>query len=130
MEYQILTSSPLVYSNFLMNNLESTNPTNHPIFLDPNRIIMSKTDLNGIIEFANDYFIEISGYSRAELMGQPHNIIRHPEMPKVIFKLLWDHIQKGESIYAFVKNLTKKWSNLQTDDFITDVSSLHNTLYN
>jgi PAS domain S-box-containing protein len=107
MVYQILTSSPLVYSNFLMNNLESTNPTNYPIFLDPNRIIMSKTDLNGIIEFANDYFIEISGYSRAELMGQPHNIIRHPEMPKVIFKLLWDHIQKGESIYAFVKNLTK-----------------------
>jgi PAS domain S-box-containing protein len=90
-----------------MNNLESTNPSNHPIFLDPNRIIMSKTDLNGIIEFANDYFIEISGYSRAELMGQPHNIIRHPEMPKVIFKLLWDHIQKGKSIYAFVKNLTK-----------------------
>lgn len=107
MVYQILTSSPLVYSNFLMNNLESTNPTNYPIFLDPNRIIMSKTDLNGVIEFANDYFVEISGYSRAELMGQPHNIIRHPEMPKVIFKLLWDHIQKGKSIYAFVKNLTK-----------------------
>jgi PAS domain S-box-containing protein len=107
MEYQILISSPLVYSNFLMNNLESTNPTNHPIFLDPNRIIMSKTDLNGVIEFANDYFVEISGYSRAELMGQPHNIIRHPEMPKVIFKLLWDHIQNGKSIYAFVKNLTK-----------------------
>lgn len=107
MEYQILISSPLVYSNFLMNNLESTNPTNHPIFLNPNRIIMSKTDLNGVIEFANDYFVEISGYSRAELMGQPHNIIRHPEMPKVIFKLLWDYIQNGKSIYAFVKNLTK-----------------------
>ena len=93
---------------FLMNNLESTNPSNHPILLDPNRIIMSKTDLNGVIEFANDYFVEISGYSRAELMGQPHNIIRHPEMPKVIFKLLWDQIQNGKSIYAFVKNLTKK----------------------
>jgi len=77
------------------------------INLDPNLSIMSKTDPKGIIEFANDYFMEISGYEEWELMGQPHNIIRHPDMPKTIFKLLWDKLNKGENIHAFVKNRAK-----------------------
>lgn len=77
------------------------------INLDPSKTIMSKTDARGIIEYANDYFMEISGYEEYELMGQPHNIIRHPDMPQVIFKLLWERLNKGENIHAFVKNLTK-----------------------
>ncbi|HIP48909.1 MAG TPA: PAS domain S-box protein [Lutibacter sp.] len=68
---------------------------------------MSKTDKKGIIEYANEYFMETSGYEEYELMGQPHNIIRHPDMPKVIFKELWTRLNKGENIHALVKNLTK-----------------------
>lgn len=82
-------------------------PMDKEINLDPKKTIMSKTDARGIIEYANDYFIEISGYEEYELMGQPHNSIRHPEMPKTIFKILWDSLKKGENIHAFIKNLAK-----------------------
>lgn len=68
---------------------------------------MSRTDTKGIIEFGNDYFYEISGYSANELMGQPHNVIRHPDMPRVIFKLMWDRLKQGKNIFAVVKNLAK-----------------------
>jgi len=82
-------------------------PMDKEINLDPNKTILSKTDSKGIIEYANDYFIEISGYEEFELMGQPHNIVRHPDMPKTIFKLMWESLKKGENIHAFVKNLSK-----------------------
>ena len=78
--------------------------------LDPKKYIVSKTDPKGIIEYGNDYFVEISGYSEAELIGKPHNIIRHPDMPKVVFKMMWDRIQKGKNIMAVVKNLAKDGS--------------------
>lgn len=68
---------------------------------------MSKTDPYGVIEYANEAFIEVSGYDEYELVGRPHNIIRHPDMPRVIFKLLWDHLKKGKNIHAIVKNLAK-----------------------
>lgn len=77
------------------------------ISLDPSKTIMSKTDARGVIEYANDYFMEISGYEEYELMGQPHSIIRHPDMPQVIFKLLWERLNEGKNIHAFVKNLAK-----------------------
>ncbi len=82
-------------------------PIDEEIILEPSRYIMSKTDAKGIIEYANDYFIQICEYQEYELMGKPHNIIRHPDMPKVIFKLLWDRLNKGQNIYALVKNLAK-----------------------
>lgn len=78
--------------------------------LDPKKYIVSKTDPKGIIEYGNDYFVEISGYSEAELIGKPHNIIRHPDMPKVVFKMMWDRIKKGKNIMAVVKNLAKDGS--------------------
>jgi PAS domain S-box-containing protein len=68
---------------------------------------MSKTDPQGIIKYCNDYFIKINGYEKDELIGSPHNIIRHPDMPKVIFKLLWDRLRKRKKLYTLVKNLTK-----------------------
>lgn len=77
------------------------------IILDSKKYIVSKTDTKGILEYGNDYFTEISGYTNAELLGQPHNIIRHPDMPQIIFKLLWDRIEDGKSMYAVVKNLVK-----------------------
>jgi len=85
-------------------------PIENEIILDPMRTIMSKTDKKGIIEYANDYFMEISGYKEWELMGQPHNVIRHPDMPKVIFKLLWKRLEKGQNIHAIVKNLARDGS--------------------
>jgi PAS domain S-box-containing protein len=82
-------------------------PVNKEIELNPKRYIVSKTDPKGVIEYGNDYFVEISGYKEHELIGYPHNIIRHPDMPKVIFKLMWERIAKGENIMALVKNLAK-----------------------
>ncbi|MFK5937329.1 MAG: PAS domain-containing protein [Sulfurimonas sp.] len=82
-------------------------PIDHEIKLNTKRYIVSKTDPKGIITYANDYFVEIVGYSEAELIGQPHNIIRHPDMPKIVFKMMWDRINKSENIMAVVKNLAK-----------------------
>ena len=70
-------------------------------------IIVSKTDLKGIITYANRTFLEIALYSEEEVLGQPHSIIRHPDMPRCVFKLLWDTIQAGEEIFAYVKNMSK-----------------------
>jgi PAS domain S-box-containing protein len=70
-------------------------------------MIVSSTDTKGTITYVNDIFCKLAGYSREELIGQPHNIIRHEDMPKVVFKLLWQEVMKGNTIYAFVKNKAK-----------------------
>lgn len=90
-----------------MNKFKKPKPIEKEIKLDPSRVIMSKTDPKGIIEYANDYFMETCGYEEYELMGQPHNIIRHPDMPKVIFNLMWERLLEGKNIHALVKNLSK-----------------------
>ncbi|VXC12267.1 Histidine kinase [Flavobacterium sp. 9AF] len=88
-------------------------PSNKPVLVDKEvawdktKVIMSKTDARGIIEYANEVFVDVCGYEDYELMGQPHNIIRHPDMPKVIFKVLWEKLQSGENFHAIVKNLAK-----------------------
>ena len=82
-------------------------PIDEEIVLDPKRYIVSETDEKGKITFCNDYFIEVCGYDKDELIGKPHNIIRHPDMPKVVFKLLWETISQGKNINAVVKNLAK-----------------------
>jgi PAS domain S-box-containing protein len=85
-------------------------PTNAESFFDADDIIVSKTDLKGRITYANKVFLDISGYSEAELIGQPHSIIRHPDMPRAVFKLLWDTILDGREIFAYVKNMSKSGS--------------------
>jgi PAS domain S-box-containing protein len=82
-------------------------PIDEEIVLNPKQYIVSETDAKGKITFANEYFIEVSGYTLSELIGKPHNIVRHPDMPKVVFKLLWETISKGRNINAVVKNLAK-----------------------
>ncbi len=82
-------------------------PSDRELDWDKSKIILSKTDAKGTILYANEAFIDISGYDEYELIGQPHNVIRHPDMPKVIFKMLWDTIKKGENIHAIVKNMAK-----------------------
>lgn len=74
---------------------------------EKDKTIVSKTDAIGTILYANDVFSNTCEYSKLELIGEPHNIIRHPDMPKVAFKALWDALKKGENYHAVVKNLTK-----------------------
>lgn len=70
-------------------------------------IIVSKTDLRGRIIYANEVFCRMAGFTEAELLGQPHSIIRHPHMPRCVFKFLWDTIETGQEIFAYVKNRSK-----------------------
>ncbi len=72
--------------------------------------IVSKTDLTGRITYGNRIFIEFSGYSENELLGSQHNIIRHPDMPRGVFKLLWDTIQGKDEVNAYVKNMARDGS--------------------
>lgn len=74
---------------------------------DDSKVIISKTDLKGRITFVSPDFAEISGYSEKELLGKPHNTVRHPDMPKLVFKELWDTIQRGEPWQGIIKNLRK-----------------------
>lgn len=74
---------------------------------DKTKTIVSKTDVYGSILYINDAFSETSEYNKVELIGEAHNIIRHPHMPKVVFKMLWAALKKGENFHAIVKNLTK-----------------------
>lgn len=74
---------------------------------DKSKVIMSKTDHRGIIEYANEIFVDVCGYEDYELMGLPHSIIRHPDMPKVLFKVLWENLKQGNNFHAVVKNLAK-----------------------
>jgi len=84
-----------------------TPPTLRERVMREEDFIVSKTDPRGIITYGNQTFIEFSGYSEQELLGQQHNIIRHPDMPRGVFKLLWDTIVTGQEVFAYVKNLSK-----------------------
>lgn len=77
------------------------------IKLNKMKSILSRTDLKGNIEYCNKYFIEISGYTEHELIGSPHSIIRHPDMPKIIFEMMWDRLKQHKDILAVVKNRAK-----------------------
>lgn len=74
---------------------------------DVDEFIVSKTDLKGRITYANNVFLRVAGYTEAEVLGQPHNMIRHPHMPRCVFRLLWERIQAGREIFAYVVNAAK-----------------------
>ncbi len=76
-------------------------------FFGDDDIIVSKTDLKGRLTYANRIFLNIADYSEKEVLGQQHSIIRHPDMPRCIFKMLWDAIQNGTEIFAYVINRCK-----------------------
>lgn len=85
-------------------------PTSNEIEVKSVEIIVSKADETGDITYANPIFYKLSGYSKKELNFAPHSILRHPDMPKVVFKLLWESLQSNTEVHAFVKNLTKDGS--------------------
>jgi len=75
--------------------------------IDDNDFLVSKTDKKGYITYCNQIFMKVAEYKENELLGKPHNIVRHPDMPRIIFKLLWNRIQNKDEIFAYVKNKTK-----------------------
>lgn len=80
---------------------------NNELILDDKSFLVSQTDEKGIIKFANDEFCQYSEYSLEELVGNPHSMVRHKDMPKDAFKDLWQTVQAGERWRGFVKNRTK-----------------------
>lgn len=93
--------------NETVENSTRPTPIDKEVSWDKTQTIMSKTDLYGTIEYANEAFVDVCGYEDYELMAQPHNIIRHPDMPKVVFKVLWDNVKLGNKFHGIVKNLAK-----------------------
>ncbi len=81
--------------------------TNNERTFEQHEIIVSKTDTKGRITYANSVFQRVGLYTESELKNQPHNILRHPDMPRCVFKLLWETIQSGQEIFAYVKNRAK-----------------------
>lgn len=82
-------------------------PTGREISFGEEEIIVSKTDLRSLITYANPVFTRVAGYTEEEILGKPQNIIRHPSMPRCIFRLLWETIQGGNEIFAYILNMAK-----------------------
>lgn len=82
-------------------------PTGVERFFDRDEIIVSKTDLKGRMTYTNNVFMRIAGYNEKELLGKPHSMIRHPDMPRCVFKLLWDTLEAKKEIFAYVVNMCK-----------------------
>lgn len=80
-------------------------PTGREIPLQETDLIVSKTDTTGRITYCNRTFMAIAGYSEAELLGKQHNIVRHPDMPRSAFHLMWETLKQGEEFFAYVKNM-------------------------
>lgn len=80
-------------------------PTGKERFFHENEIIVTKTDLKGHITYANPTFLKLAGMTEDEALGAPHSVIRHPDMPRAVFKLLWDQIQLGKEVFAYVNNM-------------------------
>ncbi len=81
--------------------------TGKEIKLDPSDILVSKTDPTGIITYANDVFIKVSGFTEKDLLGVQHSLVRHPDMPRALFKLIWDTIKSGQEIFGYIVNRCK-----------------------
>lgn len=82
-------------------------PTGIENKLPPDKLIVSKTDPSGGIVSVSQTFTEISGYKESELITSAHSLLRHPDMPKVIFKIMWNRLNRGQGVKAVIKNLTK-----------------------
>ncbi len=82
-------------------------PTNVEYLFPETDSMVTKTDLKGIITYANDDFVKASGYTRAELLGKPHNMVRHPDMPSEAFRDMWKALKAGRPWTGLVKNLRK-----------------------
>ncbi|MFN8168258.1 MAG: PAS domain-containing protein [Candidatus Nanopelagicales bacterium] len=82
-----------------------TRPTGVERSFAPDEIIVTKTDLQGRITYANEVFLRVSALAEDEAVGRPHNLIRHPDMPRGVFRLLWDRLQSRQELFAYVLNM-------------------------
>ena len=80
-------------------------PTGRERTFGEDEVIVSKTDTKGRITYGNEVFLRIAGYPESEIVGAPHSILRHPDMPRCVFKLLWNKIEAGDEIFAYVVNM-------------------------
>ena len=97
----------------------NTPVTQHEVFLQPGKPIVSKTDLKGSISYVNQSFIDVSGFSREELIGKNHNLVRHPDMPPEAFSWLWDTLKQGLSWRGLVKNRCKNGDFYWVEAYVT-----------
>ena len=87
--------------------VERPTPIDKEVGWNKSQVVISETDVYGRITNVNDVFCKVCGYSPEEMIGQPHSIIRHPDMPKLVFKLLWDNLKVGNNFIGVIKNLAK-----------------------
>ncbi len=97
--------------------------TQREIPFPPDTYLVSRTDLKGIITYANDAFVAISGFTREELIGSSHNIIRHPDMPEAAFADLWATLKKGLPWRGLVKNRCKNGDSYWVHAFVVPIKS-------
>ncbi|MBV0931888.1 methyl-accepting chemotaxis protein [Marinobacterium weihaiense] len=90
-------------------------------FPDDQKLI-STTDTRGNITHCNDVFVDISGYTREELIGQPHNLVRHPDMPEAAFKVMWDHLKANRPWMGLVKNRCKNGDYYWVNAYVTPIT--------
>ncbi|MBR0565015.1 PAS domain-containing protein [Azoarcus sp. L1K30] len=100
----------------------SGNTTARESFLNPKRPIVTKTDLKGVITYANQAFVDISEFSRDELIGKPHNIVRHPDMPAAAFADLWKTVKAGRPWRGLVKNKTRSGGYYWVEAYVTPLT--------
>ncbi len=103
-------------------------PTGIEHMLGEEDLIVSKTDRKGRITYANDVFLHMAKYSYDELLGAPHNLIRHPAMPRCVFKLLWDTLEAKREIFAYVVNLAKDGSHYWVFAHVTPTLDDHGNI--
>ncbi|OMG56528.1 hypothetical protein BJN45_02615 [Azonexus hydrophilus] len=97
--------------------------TQHEVHFPPNTYLVSRTDLKGIITYANDAFVEISGFTRSELIGKNHNMVRHPDMPEAAFNDLWTTVKSGLPWRGLVKNRCKNGDFYWVEAFVVPVKN-------
>jgi len=90
--------------------MQTITPNSREKVMKKDDFIVSKTDLQGKITYCNEIFMDFAGLSEKKLLNQPHKIVRHPEMPSIIFKLLWERIKAKNEIFAYVKNMSSDGS--------------------
>lgn len=96
---------PLCRSSYINHMKNKIHPTDVEKVLKQDDFIVAKTDSTGKITYCNRTFIHLSGYSERELLGSQHNIVRHPDMPRAVFHLLWEKLKEGGEFFCYINNL-------------------------
>jgi len=102
-----------------------TTLTGNERFFDQDELIVSKTDTKGRITYANQVFLRVALYEESEVLGKAHNIIRHPEMPRCVFRFLWERIEAKHEVFAYVVNRCKNGDHYWVFAHVTPTLNAH-----